>query len=84
MIPFINLKNIQSKLVPYDDVGARGSHLPLLKVEAGANVTPAKICGRRNSFRASKGSFPAQIVIFTCYVVKSISSNFPDALDAML
>jgi hypothetical protein len=42
MIPFINLKNIQSKLVPYDDVGARGSHLPLLKVEVGANVTLRK------------------------------------------
>ena len=33
------------------------------------------MCGRRNSFRASKGSFPPQRVIFTCYVGSATSKT---------
>ena len=38
-----------------------GSHLPLPQLGVGANVTPAFLWGRRNSFRASKWSFPPHL-----------------------
>ena len=38
-------------------VGGRGECDP----RVGANVTPAFLCGRRNSFRASKWSFPPHL-----------------------
>ena len=77
---------------------ARGSHLPLLKVEVGTNVTPAFVW-QAQQFQSLERIFfssDSHFHVLRCkihfkqlqdagsFVVTSISINFPDALDATL